>query len=144
MTIIVLTTVISIIFNGITNGEFLLFIAIWVFIFIPLGSFFAFGFFWNIFGKERIIFKQNSLLVKRKILGIGSQKEYLISELKNLRIANQRPYFSFKYFLEILGYSGGVLAFDYGMKTVKFANSIEEAEGNHLIKEISAWIRKAE
>ncbi len=34
------------------------------------------------------------------------------------------------------GLTGGKLKFDYGLKTIKFGNGIDEAEAKHLIDEI--------
>ena len=90
---------------------------------------------WQLFGKEIIRIERNILHLEKSVFGIGRQKEYNIKDIKNLAINpvgdmnvwGRKNYFSF------FGNKNGKLKFDYGMKTIKFANDIDEAEARKLL-----------
>ena len=136
---VLLTTLVpEIIKNGITDDIFM-YLIILLFL-IPIGLALIFLLMWNLFGRENIIITDDILKVKRSIFGMGFEKEYILTEVKNIRLSNSRVYFfNMRYLLESLGYGGGILAFDYGMKTINFAGSIEEAEGHKIINIIKDW-----
>lgn len=90
---------------------------------------------WNLFGKEIINLSSENLKIERKALRVSRVKNYIIPDINNLRVTGLNEVQSF------FGWSGqdfwgmnGKLAFDYGMKTVKFARGIDEAEARHILE----------
>ncbi|KAA3630602.1 MAG: hypothetical protein DWQ02_17845 [Bacteroidetes bacterium] len=71
--------------------------------------------------------------------GIGKKKQYRISNIKNLGINHTYSATVFKMNSRNSekNYKGnmnqGKIQFDYGMKTIKLGQSIEEAEARHII-----------
>lgn len=45
--------------------------------------------------------------------------------------------------MEMWGLSGGLIKFDYGMNTIRFANAVEEAEALYLLEQIKDHIGKS-
>ena len=89
---------------------------------------------WNLFGKEVITLSSDTLKIERRLLNLSRPKRYSLSNIKNLRVISSGAGQSF------FGWSNrdywgvyGNLAFNYGMKTVKFARGIDEAEASHIL-----------
>jgi len=103
------------------------------------GSFTAFIFLWNLTGKELIILSQGLLRIDRKAVGIGTSKQYFLAESKGFRVSTSAnslgPWSSGQW----LGFGGGRISFDYGMKTIRFADGIDEAEANYLIDQMKLY-----
>jgi hypothetical protein len=76
-------------------------------------------------GEDLLLVSSDRLTLKKTILGIGSDKNYRPSEVRNLRFQAQT--------------GGGKshrpsrIAFDHGAKTVEFGEGLDEAEANQLI-----------
>ncbi len=93
---------------------------------------------WQLIGKEIVRIEEGILTVERSIMGIGRKKKYKIEFIKNMDIV---PMSGFRIEEEnnrrnILGAQRGQIKFDYGMKTVKFASNIEEAEAKMIIEKL--------
>ena len=105
---------------------------------------FAFySFLWTAAGVEMIQVTSDSIMINRVILGQGSPKEYLANSIKDLRLVPSVIRFdrgspAWMYSLMFLTISGwiGLLAFDYGSKTCRFAAGIDEAEAKQILAEI--------
>ena len=82
-------------------------------------------------GKEVITLSPSMIKIERKAYGVGLSKEYFLSEVRNFR--TQMSGESMDYGLEAWGFGGGRLAFDYELKTVKFASGIDESEAAYLL-----------
>jgi len=92
-----------------------------------------FGLYWFLrtaTGWDSVSAASDCLSVKKSVLGLGPTKNYRPLDIRNLRFQPRlqrsraaRP-------------SG--IAFDYGAKTVAFADDIDEAEANQLISLIKA------
>ena len=96
----------------------------------------VFGFLaWMIAGKEVITLTSEALIIEKGVFKLGKSKHYLLSDVKNLRL-NPSYVTGFFGFLnpEHLFWPQSRLAFDFGMKTVKFAASIDEAEASSLLE----------
>lgn len=91
---------------------------------------------WNVVGQEVITLSRDRLEIARKVFGIGPSKEYIVSEVKNLRIFIDRNTFTRRSVMSFWGFSGGLIKFDYGMKTVRFAQSIDEAEAVIILEKL--------
>lgn len=113
-----------------------MFLVFWLCAWTIAGVFVILGILWNIAGKEIITLSHDRLKIERKAFDIGVNREYIISEIKNLRsleIVNS-PFYSSRNSWEFWGFGGGTIAFDYGMKTIRFARSIDQAEADYIIK----------
>jgi hypothetical protein len=92
---------------------------------------------WMIAGKEVIEIDHNILQITQKGLLFSKPKVYDIKECRDFRsidnpFTNAFP-LMIKSFFFSMGANTGTIAFDYGMKTIKFAGAIDEAEGKHII-----------
>lgn len=109
------------------------FLAVWI-LFWLAGEMFALLILgWSLAGKEIVRFTPNHLEIRRAVGPIGFSRHYGRKDVRNLRVANSSfnpfdPRFAFQFW----GLGGGILAFDYGSATVRFANSIEESEAAEL------------
>lgn len=66
--------------------------------------------------------------VRKEIFGLGFSKQYLLSEVRDLRFQPETGGGK--------SHSESRLAFDYGAKTISFGEGIEEGEANQLIRTI--------
>lgn len=87
---------------------------------------------WIIAGNEVITLSPLMIKIERKAYGIGLSKEYALSEVRNFRIqvGGESIYSE----MEAWGFGSGRFAFDYELKTVKFASGIGEEEAVYLLK----------
>jgi hypothetical protein len=126
-----------------TNGSdgislFLLFwLAGW-----SIGGIFAFQILvWNLRGKEIITIGSGRLSIAKKGTIFGKEKVYDLREVKRLRVQDDASVFNtvFGQRRNTLGpfNSGGMLRFDYGMKTIRFAADIDEAEAEALLSKLA-------
>jgi len=92
---------------------------------------------WRFMGKEIVSANKDLFVVTRKIFGWKSYKAYKTSDMSALRISRPTDRWTemFSGFRRILGFAGAV-AFDYGAKTFRFADGLDEAEGRQIIKKI--------
>jgi hypothetical protein len=89
---------------------------------------------WNLVGKEVIILSADILKIELRILMLKRTKRYLPTNIKNFRLlATGEGQLMFNLFQrEFWGFNGNI-AFDYGMKTIKFSKGIDEAEASYII-----------
>jgi len=88
-------------------------------------------------GKERIIIERGIMTIKKSIFGIGRKRSYEIKSIKNLDInttSDERN--SKKNYRRSIRIKVGTIKFDYGMKTIRFANDIDEAEAKMIIEKL--------
>ena len=121
-------------FNPRRSGPILPFHLFWL-----IGAIIAFTlgtltFLWNIFGKEIAVFDTMKLSLIRKIGSFKIQKNYSLEHCKNFRVNSVKiKGSSTQGQMESLGFGPGRIAFDYGMKTVKFGSNIDEEEAGYII-----------
>ena len=101
-------------------------------IYLALGPFILRNFFWSIAGKEIIEAGPSKITITRQIFTFQRTREYSASDVKNLRV---RENGSSKAFRNLLG-NNGMIAFDYGTKTLRFGADIEEAEARMILSTI--------
>lgn len=94
---------------------------------------------WSIKGREIIIAGDNKLTIKRDMDLFFRPKTYDLNEVKNMRV--QDVYIATRIWgrrdMGLLDAAGnGIIRFDYGFKTVKFAAGIDEAEAIYLVDQI--------
>jgi hypothetical protein len=86
-------------------------------------------------GKERILMGTSMLHVKRDVLGLGRTQTYELYKIRNLRVAPQSsgPRDTGAV-LRFSGLAGGLVAFDYEGKTIRFGAAIDETEGRMIVE----------
>jgi len=96
---------------------------------------------WRFAGKEIVSANKDLLVVTRNLFGWKSYKAYKTNEISALRISRPTDRWTemFSGFRRILGLAGTV-AFDYGSKTFRFGDGIDEAEGRQIIKKIQSHL----
>jgi hypothetical protein len=106
-----------------------------------VGGFFAIrAWWWNIAGKEVINIGQGILSIDRKGALLNKIKSYDLNDTKNFRvqedIASNGPFGGMR--TNSLWKIGnvGTIRFDYGMKTIKFGEGLDEAEGFYILQKL--------
>ncbi len=81
--------------------------------------------------------------IRREVFALSRSKEYLSSHISSLRVSPEsfNP-FDWSKGMRFWGIGGGVLAFDYGAKTFRFGNGIDEAEAKQIFNEIQLLFPK--
>ena len=101
------------------------------------GGFAIYIWFWMLAGKERVLLRPDTLVIRREVFGLGRTHEYDLAHIANLRVAPAvtDPWSSG---MRFWGVGAGLLAFDYGAKTFRFGDSLDEAEAAQVLKELTA------
>ena len=84
---------------------------------------------WNLFGKDVVTLCANEFRLHRQILGIGFLRRYRSADLHHLRFVPECG--------SGRGHRESHIAFDFGAKTIKFADGVQAAEASQLIVIIS-------
>lgn len=99
------------------------------------GLFFISVLLWMVAGKEIIKIENGIIEIGREVFSLKRSKKYHIHEVRHLciNISPENDLLGLGYQKSLFGLKGGILKFDYGMKTLQFANNIDEAEARLLI-----------
>jgi len=121
------------------------FLLLWLIFWTFGGGFAAYLWLWMLAGKERILMGTSTLRVKRDVLGLGRTRTYEFYKMRNLRVAPQPagprdPRAALRH----SGLAGGLIAFEYGGKTIRFGAAIDEAEGQMIIARMTQRFAFAE
>ena len=92
---------------------------------------------WNLAGREVIEVSRQSIRIKRVVPGWARTKEYLAEHIRDLRVSPQSLPSLYRQpnILFGRGMEYGQMAFDYGARTVRFADA-DEAEIKMILAEI--------
>lgn len=94
------------------------------------GGFALYTLLWNLVGKEVVTLDSQALTHRRQVGRFGLTRRYDVTQVKDLRLAppqrSRRGAHGTPF--------GGIIAFDYGSRTVRFAQGIDEAEAKDLIE----------
>jgi len=120
---------------------FLVFILLFL---VGLGSYIIYSLLWQFTGKEIIIVKNDFLRISRQIFNRNKFLEYSMQSISDLRASTPQTalFASVKIFKNISGQSG-MIAFDYGAKTVRFGFEIEEAEAKQIVSVLQESLSKS-
>lgn len=125
--------------NGSLNGS-TLFLVAWLGVWTVGGAFALYGFIWQLVGKEKIVVSHEAVSISKDILGFTLPKIYASDHLKDLRVSPFTPQpFVLSWYRSnnIWGIGPGIVAFDYGSRTVNFGSGLDEAEAKEIIKLIT-------
>lgn len=102
------------------------------------GAFVIYTISWQLVGREIINVERGLLRIEKSVKGIGRKKVYDINSIQNIDINPTQDFgiWGGNYNLNLFGMKGGKIKFDYGMKTIKFANDIDEAEARMIIEKL--------
>jgi hypothetical protein len=116
-----------------------LFTAAWLAAWTLGGVFAIYAWLWMVGGREVIRLRPTSLSVKREVFGMGRSREYDLNYVKNLRVAAE-PTYTWDWIgaMRFWGLAGGPVAFDYGARTYRFGNGVDEAEGHQIVEALRA------
>lgn len=120
-----------------------LFIVFWL-IGWTIGGFFAFKtFLWNLKGKEIISFRNSEFTIQKVGALFSKPKTYNLKEAKKFRVQEESNVYGSNNWgnrnnFGSLYASNGTIRFDYGLKTVKIASGIDEAEANHILEKLKS------
>jgi len=79
-------------------------------------------------GQDLVTVKEDTFGIRKQVLTLGWTKQYLRPQMRDLRF---RPEFR-----KGRGHQASCIAFDYGAKTITFADGLDEAEANQIIATI--------
>jgi hypothetical protein len=113
-----------------------LFALAWFTIWTAGGLFALYTWLWQVTGREVIEVGPEGISLSRRVLGLGRVKTYLADHIQDLRVSPSP-------FASLGTWRGsrqpfamlGSLAFDYGARTIRFADT-DEAEAKQILKEI--------
>jgi hypothetical protein len=121
------------------NEPFLLgWLAMWGF-----GGFFTAAVFaWMALGRETLELRPDALVHRRAIFSAGITRAYDLASVKQLRLGPATPGFvdtltrgkpDLSRLLEVWGFSGGPIVFDYGSRTIRCGAALDEGEAKQII-----------
>ena len=115
----------------------LAFFAIWIGLFTVGGLIALYTVLWNLAGREIIDVSRQRIRLSRVIPGWGRSRDYLAEHIRDLRVSPQFIPRLYRYRVNLfsLGEGRGQLAFDYGARTIRFADA-DEAEVKMILAEI--------
>ncbi len=115
--------------HGLNGGG--LFLLVWITFWTIGGGTAVLTILWILFGREIIVINgRHTLTHRREILGIGWSKQYDLSLIQDVRTVT----LSLPRSRQWPGWQNyGVIAFDYGAKTIRIGNSLDEAEAKQII-----------
>lgn len=99
-------------------------------------------FFWGIWGREIFEIKnQSTLVICLQIFHRKPKDEYSLDQIRDLRVSVDRQSIIYRInFWCLLNPKRGNIAFDYGAKTYRFGEDIDEAEAKQIIAVLQEYI----
>lgn len=116
------------------EGEF--FMLAWLGVWTVGGVVAIYAWLWQVMGKEIVTVHGQTFTVRRDMGGLGFDKEYSLVQMRDLRIRQVgfNPV-DLSASFQLWGV-GGMIAFDYGTRTVRFGVGLDEAEIKHVLTSI--------
>jgi hypothetical protein len=105
------------------------FLAFWLLGWTVGGAVALYAWIWILAGREIVRLDGQTLAISREPIGLPRNREFDWGQIRNLRVSLSRDPRSA--LLE-----PGTIAFDYGAKTYRFGNGLDEAEAAMLIDEV--------
>lgn len=95
---------------------------------------------WQVAGQEVVEVREQFLAIGHFVFGLGRFQRYLVDHLRNLRVVSSSPisgWVVWGNFQSILPrQESGMIAFNYGSRTFRFGNGLDESEAEQLIANI--------
>jgi hypothetical protein len=124
-------------FHAVVAGELppmgRVFVAGWLLAWSAAGVLVSTTIAWGAAGREILSVAGGSLRIRREAFGIGRTWEYDAAEIRNVRVAAS-PWSPFQRGMSMgIWGLGGSIAFDYGARTCRIAEGVDEAEAAQLV-----------
>ena len=121
-----------------TRGGFTLFTLAWSLFWAAAACATAYTWLWNVAGRDVVVVSDRALSVQRRIgpLPAGRRYEHAAEHVRDLR-ANPvvaGPWGAFGSSMRWGGIGAGGIAFDYGSRTQRFGDTLDEAEAKQLVE----------
>ena len=116
-----------------------LFVALWLCGW-TIGGFFAIRtLVWNLIGKEILNFEQGQLTVQKKGALFFKPSTYDLNEAKSFRVQDDKFGYGGARRTGLAPlYDGGTIRFNYGMKTLRIAGGVDEAEAEFILAKLKS------
>ena len=88
---------------------------------------------WSLFGKEIITIGNGLLTISKKGAMFSKAKSYELGFISNM-LAKELPLYSQSRNTLMSILNRGTICFEYGMKTIRFGDALDEAEARHIIE----------
>ena len=115
-----------------------LFMLVWL-VGWTVGGLFVFSMLvWTLVGKEVITLKPGEMMLERKAFFLGRSKTYSLQEAKDFKACpalQDAQAIRARQFNHPFS-NNGAIQFDYGMKTIRFASDIDEAEAKSILQKL--------
>jgi len=96
--------------------------------------------FWQLAGKELVEINGMGIKLSRRVWGVGWSQQYAAADIQDLRVSPQPvTHYRRSRRLNYWGSTEGVIAFDYGAKTIRFGGGVDEAEAKQIVKTIQQY-----
>lgn len=117
-----------------------IFFIVWLMLSMAAGLFVMKTLMWYLIGKEIITIDREQISIARKNDILFRHKIYDLQEAKKFHVEEEHFEFVFWNQGNSLGIfrNRGTIRFEYGFKTIKFANDMDQAEANHILESLSA------
>src|SRR5262249_46979610 len=104
------------------------------------GGWTLFTWLWMLAGQERIVLGPVALTRRYELFGIGRTREYSLANVRRLRVSPEpKEAWRVRERSSIpLGFGHGIIAFDYGAKTIRFGASLDRPEGQMIV----SWLKE--
>ncbi len=132
---ILLNAVISSIRSGNSDlSSILVDVVLWIII----GALLSYLLAWQFIGKEEVEVSDRSIKISQNVVGIKFPKEYMANHIKDLGLARVSVSDLTTWGRASIWWDFGIglISFDYGAKTIKFAGGVFDAEAKQIVAEI--------
>jgi hypothetical protein len=128
--------------NGDAPPEGELFMLAWFGVWTVVGVMAIYAWLWQVMGKEIVTVRGQTFIIRRDIGGFGFDREYTLVRLRDLRVVQVgfNP-MNVSSSLQLWGFGGGVVAFNYGTKTYRFGTGLDEVEAKQAVTAIKKRYR---
>lgn len=118
------------------------FMLAWFAVWTVGGLFAIYALLWQVMGKEIVMVHGQVFRTRYDIGGFGFNKDYDLVQMRDLRPAPV-PFnpLDLSSSLQLWGVGGGVIAFDYGAKTIRFGAGLDEGEAKEVVTAIKQRYR---
>jgi hypothetical protein len=122
--------------SGRARGGDAAFLTVWLLGAVLGGSAVVGAWLWTAIGREVVGLRPGLLVIRRDVAGLGFSREYRLADVRHLRVSLP-PRDASRWAPPLRFGSGpGVIAFDHGARTVRFAEGLDEAEASVVLEEL--------
>lgn len=121
------------------------FLALWLTGWTAGGAFCLLTVLWQLAGREIIGVDMGHLVHQLQILGFRWRREYRGDQIRRLRAVDYTPGFNRQgsWMPPLIGQGVGPIAFDFGSRSVRIGQSLDEAEAPRILEMLSARLPSA-